>query len=366
MAAIQIAHHLGAEVIASAGSPAKRALLESLGVKHVIDSRRGDFAEAVMETYRRQRRRCGPERARRGSHPDGPLLPRAVRPLHRDRQARHLSELPHSRSGRCARTRRSTSSPWTRSSAATRSKPAELLEKIAGLGGAASALHPLPFRSFPACRIDAAFRLMAQGKHTGKVIVSFPEPFVPRRGEPLAPAFRSEAGRLLSHHRRVWRLRQGAGRMAGGLRRAASRAHRPQRRLHPGSAGFVAKLRGSRRGRAGRQGRRRSPRTSTALLADIASAGHPLKGVFHLAMVIDDAPHRLAHPRAHAQGASRPKAHGAWLLHEGTRGLELDCFVMFSSVSSVFGNPGAGQLRAPPMPSSIPSRIIARRSACPR
>ncbi|MBC8125530.1 MAG: polyketide synthase dehydratase domain-containing protein, partial [Gloeobacteraceae cyanobacterium ES-bin-144] len=49
MAAIQIAHHLGAEVIASAGSPAKRALLEVLGVKHVIDSRRADFAEDVME-----------------------------------------------------------------------------------------------------------------------------------------------------------------------------------------------------------------------------------------------------------------------------------------------------------------------------
>ena len=35
MAAIQIAHHLGAEVIATAGSPTKRALLETLGVKHV-------------------------------------------------------------------------------------------------------------------------------------------------------------------------------------------------------------------------------------------------------------------------------------------------------------------------------------------
>src|SRR5262249_37325016 len=42
MAAIQIAHHLGAEVIASAGNPTKRALLKTLGVKHVIDSRRGD------------------------------------------------------------------------------------------------------------------------------------------------------------------------------------------------------------------------------------------------------------------------------------------------------------------------------------
>jgi NADPH:quinone reductase-like Zn-dependent oxidoreductase len=48
---------------------------------------------------------------------------------------------------------------------------------------------PLPFRSFPACRIDAAFRLMAQGKHIGKVVVAFPEPFILRRGEPLAPGF---------------------------------------------------------------------------------------------------------------------------------------------------------------------------------
>src|SRR5690606_33775004 len=49
MAAIQIAHHLGADVIASAGSPMKRSLLATLGVKHVIDSRRSDFVEAIME-----------------------------------------------------------------------------------------------------------------------------------------------------------------------------------------------------------------------------------------------------------------------------------------------------------------------------
>jgi NADPH:quinone reductase-like Zn-dependent oxidoreductase len=54
MAAIQIAHYLGAEVIATAGSPVKRALLEKLGVKHVIDSRRGDFADAVMQLTNRR------------------------------------------------------------------------------------------------------------------------------------------------------------------------------------------------------------------------------------------------------------------------------------------------------------------------
>ena len=32
-----------------------------------------------------------------------------------------------------------------------------------------------------------------RGKHTGKVIVSFPDPFVSRRGEPLVPAFAVKA-----------------------------------------------------------------------------------------------------------------------------------------------------------------------------
>ena len=41
-----------------------------------------------------------------------------------------------------------------------------------------------------------------------------------------------------------------------------------------------------------------------------------------------------------------PKAHGAWLLHESTRDFELDCFVMFSSVSSIFGNPAQGSYGA--------------------
>jgi acyl carrier protein len=42
----------------------------------------------------------------------------------------------------------------------------------------------------------------------------------------------------------------------------------------------------------------------------------------------------------------RPKAQGAWLLHEATREMKLDCFVMFSSISSIFGNPAQGNYSA--------------------
>jgi acyl carrier protein len=41
-----------------------------------------------------------------------------------------------------------------------------------------------------------------------------------------------------------------------------------------------------------------------------------------------------------------PKAYGAWLLHKATRDLPLDCFVMFSSISSIFGNPAQGNYGA--------------------
>jgi acyl carrier protein len=72
---------------------------------------------------------------------------------------------------------------------------------------------------------------------------------------------------------------------------------------------------------------------------------YPLRGVFHLAMVIDDAP-LAALTSERMQNVFKPKALGAWLLHEATREIDLDCFVMFSSVSSIFGNPAQGNYSA--------------------
>jgi acyl carrier protein len=63
--------------------------------------------------------------------------------------------------------------------------------------------------------------------------------------------------------------------------------------------------------------------------------------VFHAAAVLDDAPLAQLDLRqiATAFGA---KARGAWLLHQYTRALELDHFVLFSSVAALVGGPGQG------------------------
>jgi len=214
---------------------------------------------------------------------------------------------------------------------------AELVEK--------GTLMPLPFRSFPASRIDAAFRLMASGKHIGKVVVSFPEAVVPRRGEPLAAPFAVRPdgcylitgafggfGKVLAE----WLVKCGARHLVLSSRSGAAT---------PEAEAFVQSLRARGvhvkvvRADAG------SADDVSRLLAEIRAGGQPLRGVFHLAMVIDDAP-LAALNRERLRTVMAPKAYGAWLLHKGTRNVPLDCFVMFSSISSIFGNPAQGNYGA--------------------
>ncbi|WP_051820257.1 type I polyketide synthase [Streptomyces flavochromogenes] len=64
-----------------------------------------------------------------------------------------------------------------------------------------------------------------------------------------------------------------------------------------------------------------------------------LAGVLHLAGVLDDGVLLLQSPERLGR-VMAPKARGAWNLHELTRELPLDFFVLFSSVSGLLGTPG--------------------------
>jgi len=343
MAAIQIAHYLGAEVIASAGSATKRALLETLGVKHVIDSRRGDFAEAVMALTD-------------GRGVDvvlnalaGEAIPMGMSCLAEFGRFIEIGKRDIYQNSRIPLwpLRRNASfhvvamdAVFAGDEALTR----EMLGELATLVEQ-GAISPLPFRAFPASRVDAAFRLMASGKHIGKVIVSFPEAFVSRRGKPLAAPFEIKAdgtylitgafggfGKVIAE----WLVKRGAKHLVLCSRSGAST---------PEAKAFVKSLRDRGVGAEEVRADAGSDADIARVLQQIKAGKQPLRGVFHLAMVIDDAPLAALNSKR-MQSVLEPKAHGAWLLHEGTKDLALDCFVLFSSISSIFGNPAQGNYGA--------------------
>ena len=76
-----------------------------------------------------------------------------------------------------------------------------------------------------------------------------------------------------------------------------------------------------------------------SLLERIRGAGHRLASVFHCAMVIEDGV--LANLEREAiERVLAPKIDGARHLDRLTRGLGLDHFVLYSSATTLFGNPG--------------------------
>ncbi|HJT80339.1 MAG TPA: SDR family NAD(P)-dependent oxidoreductase, partial [Chthoniobacterales bacterium] len=343
MAAIQIAHHFGAEAIASAGSPAKRALLQTPGVKHVIDPRRGDFAEAVMQLTNRR----GVDVVLNALA--GEAIPMGLSCLAEFGRFIEIGKRDIYQNSRIPlRPLRANASfhvvAMDAVFAGDQSLTREMLSEIVDLVEK-RALRPLPFRAFPANSVDVAFRLMAAGKHIGKVVVSFADAFVPRRGEPIAPKFEVKPdgaylitgafggfGKVFAQ----WLVHSGARHLVLSSRSGASTPEAEVFVKGLQDRGVTVQIVKADVG---------SPNDVKRLFQEIERAGQPLHGVFHLSMVIDDAP-LPSLSRDRMANVIGPKAFGAWLLHQATTKMELDCFVMFSSVSSIFGNPAQGNYAA--------------------
>ena len=71
----------------------------------------------------------------------------------------------------------------------------------------------------------------------------------------------------------------------------------------------------------------------------------PLRGIFHLAGVLDDGVLR-EQTRERFDRVMASKVSGAWNLHELTRDQPLDLFVLFSSAAALLGSPGQGNYAA--------------------
>ena len=79
------------------------------------------------------------------------------------------------------------------------------------------------------------------------------------------------------------------------------------------------------------------------LITRLTESVHPLKGIFHLAGVLDDAT-LMEQDWSRFETVFAPKVYGSYYLHKYAQ--DLDFFVLFSSISSVLGSPGQSNYAA--------------------
>jgi acyl transferase domain-containing protein/NADPH:quinone reductase-like Zn-dependent oxidoreductase/acyl carrier protein/short-subunit dehydrogenase len=336
LAALQIAKAKGAKVIATAGSTEKRRLLETLGADHVFNSRTLEFVDDVMaatgqagvdvvlnslfsEAMERSLSLLKPfgrflELGKRDFYSDTKI---GLRPFRRNISYfgidadQLLNTLPELSSSLLA-------------------EISEMFER--------GELAPLPYRAFRHDEIVGAFRLMQGSGHIGKIVVT--APVAGRDSVLVAP----RAGLQLD--------REGVHLVLGGiggfgLAAADWLVDHGARKIALCSRRGVADEETSA---AIRKWAVRGVTTSVyacditdeaaaaKMLGEIRVDG-PLKTVVHAAMVLDDALiENLTESRVRA--VVDPKAKAAAIFDRLTRQDELDHLILFSSATTLVGNPG--------------------------
>ncbi len=341
-AAIQVAQLANAEIFATAGSPEKREFLKKIGVHHVMDSRSLKFADEIMEITD-------------GKGVDvilnslaGDFIPKSISVLASYGRFLEIGKIDIYQNSKMGL------EPFQRNLSYFAIDLAKHLEErpkfVATMLGEISALFdqkklkPLPLTSFSINEAADAFRYMAQAKHIGKVVLSLEQESIT-----ISPSsdrkklFKKDATYLITGglggfglEVAKWMVDCGAGNLLLMSRRGATTDE---------AIDGIAEI-------------ERKGAKVVAVKADVTNGDDikriinqiktempPLKGIFHAAMVLDDAFVVQLDPERFKK-VLRPKMSGAWHLHTHTLDIALDHFVMFSSASSIIGGAGQGNYSA--------------------
>ncbi|MFI0982696.1 SDR family NAD(P)-dependent oxidoreductase [Streptomyces sp. NPDC021093] len=325
-AAVQLARHAGCEVYGTA-SPGKWPALCRLGLAddHIASSRTTDFADTWLPATGG----TGVDvvlNALTGEFIDASLnlLPRGGRFLEMGKtDLRDAADVAASHPGVHYRAFDLVESGADRIQEMLR-ELVVLLEK--------GAVQPLQHTAFDVREAPSAFRIMAQGRTVGKLVLTVPQP-LDRDGTVLLTGGTGELGRSVAR-----RLVE-----EHGTRHLVLTSRRGP--AAPGTDELVAELTGAGAATVRVLACDVSSRDEVARVLAEIDPQHPLTGVFHLAAVLDDGVLRNQNTERFAR-ALAPKVSGALHLHELTAGLELAAFVLFSSAAGTLGAPGQSNYAA--------------------
>lgn len=340
-AAVHVARMLGAHVMATAGSEPKRLFLRKQGIEHVFDSRSDSFVEAVRTVTQGKGvdvvlNSLSGELLDAGLHTlssFGRFIEIGKRDIDTDR-AIHLQPF------------RKNISFCSVDLDALLFERAEygqqMLAEITKRVGEQGTPFPLPIQS---CRLSGfrqAFQMMLNAEHVGKLVLSVAKETVEACPAPRDMLFRDAAylitGGLsgLGLATALEMAQRGAQHLILVSRSGNPRTDAEPTLQHLHAMGVVVQIEQVDVG---------DEQQMAALFERLFRTTPPLRGIIHSATVYEDGyiaqitDEQLDH-------VLHPKAQGARLLHEQTRHMPLDFFVMYSSISSTIGNPGQANYAA--------------------
>ncbi|MFI9503596.1 SDR family NAD(P)-dependent oxidoreductase [Nocardia sp. NPDC052566] len=338
LAAVHIAHSLGATVLATAGSDEKRDYLRSLGVEEVFDSRSLEFAQEIKQRY------DGVDLVLNSLQ--GEAIPKSLellRPRGRFVEIGKTDIYENYKLGlkpfgnNLSYSAVDIDRMLLEDPALCRESMTAVLEHIE-----AGTLPPLPHTDFGAVDVAAAFRYMATAKQIGKVVVEY-EPGAEVMVYPTSTgeeALDADGTYLITGGYTGFGLRTAQWLVDRGARTVVLVGRRGQ--IDAENEQPIAAMRAKGATVVLERADVAIESEVVGLLERIASLPR-LRGVYHAAMVLQDGP-LAAMTEEQFLRTVQPKVDGAWHLHNHTR--DLDAFVLYSSMTWNVGTPGQANYAA--------------------
>jgi myxalamid-type polyketide synthase MxaB len=333
MAAVRLAQQAGAEIFATA-SPGKWDFLRSLGIQHIMNSRNTDFAEEIKQITGGQ----GVNIVLNSL--SGDFIPKSLEILKSGGTFVEIGKIGILSPAEMRQQRPDISyCPFDLNEIAQNqpdiisSMMKEMTRQIES-----GQFAPLPHKVFHIRQTSDAFRYMAQAKHIGKIVISHSEiPLIRSDGIYLITGGLGALGLRVSR----WLAEKGARHLLLIGRHQPSESARKMldeleisvkiEQADVANYEDMARVFGNIKS---------SPLERGRGVSDV-----PLRGIFHLAGILEDALLIRQTPEQF-QRVMAPKAQGAWNLHVLTQNMPLDMFVCFSSIASVTGSAGQSNYAA--------------------
>lgn len=329
-AAMQIAKLVGAKIIATAGNPERRKLALALGADAVYESRSLDFAERILSEH------GGVDVVLNSLAGEAMKASfRLLRPFGRFIELGKRDFLDNT-----ALELR----PFVRNLSYFGVDLDELLAHDASLTRRildeltrrfeSGDLKPVPYRLFAGEDVSDAMRLMQRSGHVGKIVV---RPALQAVEDRIVPSFKPKPGPFVvlggaggfGLETAIWLADRGASQVVVASRRGHFDASASDR-----LGAYAGRISVDRADAT-------DPASVTAFLARVREKHGPLSGVIHTAMVLEDGLLDGLTDESLAR-VVLPKAVGVTVLDEATRSDPLQCFVAFSSATTLIGSPGQG------------------------